>query len=81
MASSKAALEAQVRQKLKGLKKRKKEKRTSDGTWRIVCDSDPRWNAEGTSEVGGDRPPDEMMEKVEELKKKLGTPPPLRYEY
>ncbi len=46
-----------------------------EGTWWLHSKSDPRWNAEGQSVVGGLEMPDECRQKMEELKKTLGNPP------
>ena len=43
---------------------------TFKGKWRIWSHRDTRWNAEGTSEIGGDRMPEEV------LAKGLNRPPP-----
>ena len=47
-----------------------------EGGWWINSKKDPRWHAYGRSDcVGGFAMPQEVKEKIEELKKKLGKPP------
>lgn len=52
------------------------------GTWTLESKSDPRWNCEGRGLVGMFSIPPDAKEKVEELREKLGPPPPdLYYSY
>jgi hypothetical protein len=74
--SVKAALQKKVVKRLKGLRKKKSGKKGPfRGKWVMWSNKDHRWDAEGTSEIGGDRRPDEMIKMVEKFKKKLGDPP------
>lgn len=45
------------------------------GDWWLRSKSDPRWNSDGRTLVGGFVMPDECKQKLEELKGKLGEPP------
>lgn len=74
---SKALLELEIWKKLNRSRSRKREEKAQpfQGRWKIWSNKDSRWNADGTSETGGDRRPEEMNEKVKELQKKYGTPP------
>lgn len=71
----KTDLEKRVQEKMKPRQKKPKKKEPFRGRWVLFSTIDGRWCAEGTSEIGGDRMPDEVVAKVEELKKKLGNPP------
>jgi hypothetical protein len=52
------------------------------GKWRIWSHKDPRWDSDGTSEVGGDRIPEEIAVRIGEFSRKLGSPPDdLEWEY
>ena len=76
MASSlKEVLRHRINGGLARKRKRPKKKEPFMGKWVMWSDKDPRWNAEGTSEIGGDRMPDEVKAKADELKKTLGEPP------
>lgn len=48
---------------------------TSEGGWYLRSKSDPRWNADGRSFVGGFTMPNECKRKLEEMKRELGEPP------
>ena len=45
-----------------------------EGSWWLRSKSDPRWNADGRTGVGGFVMPKECEEKLEELKRELGEP-------
>jgi hypothetical protein len=45
------------------------------GTWWLNSKSDPRWNSDGRSQVGGLEIPEECQKKIDELKQTLGDPP------
>ena len=47
----------------------------TNGSWWLHSKSDPRWNYNGTGQVGGFVMPLECKEKIEELKKEFGDPP------
>ena len=46
-----------------------------EGSWWLRSKSDPRWNSDGRTDVGGFVMPDECKQKLEELKKQLGELP------
>ena len=46
-----------------------------EGSWWLRSKSDPRWNSDGRTDVGGFVMPDECKRKLEELKQKFGEPP------
>jgi hypothetical protein len=56
-------------------KRRRRKKKPFRGKWVMWSEKDPRWDAEGTSEIGGDRRPEEVNAKIEELKQQFGNPP------
>ena len=43
------------------------------GSWWLHSKSDPRWNANGTTMVGGFMKPEEVDKSIERTKKKLKT--------
>jgi hypothetical protein len=45
------------------------------GTWWLHSESDPRWNASGTTKVGGFARPKPSIDKQAELEKLYGEPP------
>ena len=46
------------------------------GDWWLKSQKDPRWNCSGRSNcVGGFVMPQELKDKIEELKEKFGKPP------
>jgi hypothetical protein len=47
------------------------------GYWWLISKSDPRWNAEGEafSILFAAGPPQEVLNKIEELKREFGTQP------
>mgnify|MGYP001595559744 CR=1 FL=1 len=47
----------------------------AQGTWYLHSESDPRWNAGGTSNVGGFVIPESCRQKLEEFTQKMGEPP------
>ncbi len=74
--SNKAELQKRVDEKTAQLRKKKpKKEEPFHGEWSISSVSNSKWNAQGTSNVGGDQKPPEIREKVKWLKKKLGEPP------
>ena len=48
---------------------------TTSGCWWITSKKDPRWNAQGTSDVGGFGMCTEAERALERLKKLYGKPP------
>lgn len=47
----------------------------TNGIWYIRSESDERWNVSGRGWVGGLVMPDELEEKLIELKEQYGNPP------
>jgi len=53
----------------------------TEGSWWIRSKSDPRWNADGSGEVGGFIVPPDAQAVIDRFKRELGCDPPGDLEY
>ena len=69
------SLQKKINEKMESRKRRGVKMEPFKGKWVMWSDKDPRWDTEGTSEIGGDRRPEEVEAKIAQLKKRFGEPP------